>query len=101
MVSTIVHLLRHGEVHNPDGVLYGRIPGYHLSERGHEMARRVAAHLAGEPGPDGTSRPRADHEGLSRPPSRVGPAARSRGGRPVASPRSRAGRSDGPPTPGR
>ncbi|QJW37667.1 histidine phosphatase family protein [Cellulosimicrobium protaetiae] len=60
MVSTIVHLLRHGEVHNPDGVLYGRIPGYHLSERGHEMARRVAAHLAGEPGPDGTSRPRAD-----------------------------------------
>ncbi|KAJ8141535.1 hypothetical protein OY671_005305 [Metschnikowia pulcherrima] len=60
MVSTIVHLSRHGEVHNPDGVLYGRIPGYHLSERGHEMARRVAAHLAGEPGPDGTSRPRAD-----------------------------------------
>ncbi|ARU52230.1 broad specificity phosphatase PhoE [Cellulosimicrobium cellulans] len=60
MVSTIVHLLRHGEVHNPDGVLYGRIPGYHLSERGHEMARRVAAHLAGEPGPDGASRPRAD-----------------------------------------
>ncbi|GII98264.1 broad specificity phosphatase PhoE [Sediminihabitans luteus] len=45
MVTTTVHLMRHGEVHNPEGILYGRIPGYHLSERGHEMARRVAAHL--------------------------------------------------------
>ena len=24
---TVVHLLRHGEVHNPTGVLYGRLPG--------------------------------------------------------------------------
>lgn len=39
---TTVHLLRHGEVHNPDGVLYGRMDGYHLSERGQEMARVVA-----------------------------------------------------------
>jgi broad specificity phosphatase PhoE len=46
MVDTTVHLMRHGEVFNPDGILYGRIPGYHLSERGHEMARRVAAHLS-------------------------------------------------------
>ena len=29
---TTVHLLRHGEVHNPSGVLYGRLPGYHLSD---------------------------------------------------------------------
>ena len=29
---TVVHLLRHGEVHNPQGVLYGRLPGYQLSE---------------------------------------------------------------------
>src|SRR5579859_1870690 len=36
--KTIVHLLRHGEVHNPRGVLYGRLPGYHLSERGKSMA---------------------------------------------------------------
>jgi broad specificity phosphatase PhoE len=43
---TVVHLLRHGEVHNPDGVLYGRLDGYHLSDLGHEMARRVADHLA-------------------------------------------------------
>ncbi|MGJ7440858.1 histidine phosphatase family protein [Aquipuribacter sp. MA13-6] len=44
-VRTVVHLVRHGEVHNPDGVLYGRIAGYGLSERGHAMARRVAEHL--------------------------------------------------------
>ncbi|WP_130416455.1 histidine phosphatase family protein [Xylanimonas ulmi] len=45
MVTTTVHLLRHGEVHNPGRVLYGRLPGYHLSERGHEMARVVARAL--------------------------------------------------------
>jgi broad specificity phosphatase PhoE len=37
--------MRHGEVHNPAGVLYGRLPGYHLSERGRAMARTVADHL--------------------------------------------------------
>jgi broad specificity phosphatase PhoE len=41
-VKTIVHLLRHGEVHNPTGILYGRSTGYHLSERGRAMAERVA-----------------------------------------------------------
>jgi len=39
---TIVHLLRHGEVHNPTGVLYGRLPDFHLSELGRQMAERVA-----------------------------------------------------------
>ncbi|MEV1053634.1 histidine phosphatase family protein [Streptomyces sp. NPDC049887] len=43
---TVVHLIRHGEVDNPDGVLYGRRPGYHLSELGRRMADRVAEHLA-------------------------------------------------------
>ncbi|MFD7119628.1 histidine phosphatase family protein [Streptomyces sp. NPDC059883] len=43
---TVVHLVRHGEVHNPDGVLYGRRPGYHLSELGRQMADRVAEYLA-------------------------------------------------------
>lgn len=42
---TTVHLLRHGEVHNPDKVLYGRLPGYRLSELGHEMAQRAAEAL--------------------------------------------------------
>jgi len=44
-VKTTVHLLRHGEVHNPKGILYGRSTGYHLSERGNKMAERVAAHI--------------------------------------------------------
>ncbi|TDC76893.1 histidine phosphatase family protein [Streptomyces hainanensis] len=44
---TVVHVMRHGEVENPTGVLYGRLPGYHLSALGREMAERVAAHLAG------------------------------------------------------
>ena len=44
-VQTTVHLLRHGEVHNPEGVLYGRLPGFHLSELGQQMARRVAASI--------------------------------------------------------
>jgi broad specificity phosphatase PhoE len=43
---TVVHVLRHGEVHNPEGVLYGRLPGYRLSDRGIAMAKRIADHLA-------------------------------------------------------
>ena len=42
---TLVHLVRHGEVDNPAGLLYGRLPDYHLSERGREMAERVAEHF--------------------------------------------------------
>jgi broad specificity phosphatase PhoE len=42
---TVVHLLRHGEVHNPDGILYGRADGFHLSERGKRMADRVAERI--------------------------------------------------------
>ncbi|GAA3593782.1 histidine phosphatase family protein [Klugiella xanthotipulae] len=38
--------MRHGEVHNPDGVLYGRIPGFHLSDLGHRMAAAAAEDLA-------------------------------------------------------
>jgi broad specificity phosphatase PhoE len=40
---TVVHLLRHGEVDNPRGILYGRLPGYHLSALGLEMAERAAS----------------------------------------------------------
>lgn len=39
--------MRHGEVENPLGVLYGRIEGYGLSARGHRMAELAAASLAG------------------------------------------------------
>ncbi|TDE10883.1 histidine phosphatase family protein [Jiangella asiatica] len=44
--TTKVHLLRHGEVHNPTKVLYGRLAGYHLSELGQAMAQRVADAVA-------------------------------------------------------
>lgn len=43
---SVVHLLRHGEVHNPEGVLYGRLPGYRLSELGEQMAERAAEALS-------------------------------------------------------
>jgi broad specificity phosphatase PhoE len=46
MPQATVHLLRHGEVHNPDGVLYGRLPDFHLSELGREMARTLAEHFS-------------------------------------------------------
>jgi broad specificity phosphatase PhoE len=45
--TTVVHLVRHGEVFNPEHILYGRLPGYHLSELGHAMAVRVAESFAG------------------------------------------------------
>ncbi len=44
--TTVVHLLRHGEVHNPERILYGRLPGYHLSALGRQMAERVAEQVA-------------------------------------------------------
>jgi broad specificity phosphatase PhoE len=47
IVRTVVHVMRHGEVHNPTGVLYGRLPGFALSERGKRQAKAVADHLAG------------------------------------------------------
>jgi len=41
-ISSTVHVLRHGEVHNPESILYGRQPGWRLSERGIAMAQAVA-----------------------------------------------------------
>ena len=38
---TTDHVVRHGEVHNPAKILYGRLPGYHLSDLGREMAEVV------------------------------------------------------------
>lgn len=40
--TTLVHLLRHGEVNNPQGILYGRRDGFHLSDLGVKMATRIA-----------------------------------------------------------
>jgi broad specificity phosphatase PhoE len=41
-----VHLVRHGEVYNPDHVLYGRLPGFKLSELGERQALAAAEWLA-------------------------------------------------------
>jgi broad specificity phosphatase PhoE len=46
---TVVHLLRHGEVFNPNHVLYGRLPGYHLSDNGRMMARAAADYFESRP----------------------------------------------------
>jgi broad specificity phosphatase PhoE len=79
--TTVVHLLRHGEVHNPEGVLYGRRDGYHLSALGQEMAQRVAdtigdrdiVHLRSSP--------------LERAQETAAPLAAARGLEPVIDPR--------------
>jgi broad specificity phosphatase PhoE len=45
--QTVVHLLRHGEVHNPGKILYGRLPGFRLSSDGEAMADKAAAWFDG------------------------------------------------------
>jgi broad specificity phosphatase PhoE len=44
--KTQVHVLRHGEVFNPEKILYGRLPGYKLSDLGLKMAERAADFFA-------------------------------------------------------
>ena len=41
-----MHVLRHGEVYNPTKILYGRLPDFHLSELGQQMAKAAAEALA-------------------------------------------------------
>lgn len=43
--TTTVHVMRHGEVHNPRKILYGRLEGYKLSDRGRAQAEAVAEAL--------------------------------------------------------
>jgi len=45
-VNATIHLVRHGEVENPKGVIYGRLPGYNLSERGQRQAEAAGERLA-------------------------------------------------------
>ena len=44
-MSATVHLIRHGEVENPKGVVYGRLPGFNLSEKGERQAKQSAQRL--------------------------------------------------------
>ncbi len=46
---TVIHLIRHGEVHNPHQVLYGRLSRFGLTERGQRQARAAGAFLAIRP----------------------------------------------------
>jgi broad specificity phosphatase PhoE len=48
-VTVTVHLLRHGEVYNPQHVLYGRLPGFRLSALGEAQAKVAAEFLAMRP----------------------------------------------------
>jgi broad specificity phosphatase PhoE len=43
---TTVHVMRHGEVYNPEKILYGQLPGYRLSDKGQAQAQAVADALA-------------------------------------------------------
>jgi broad specificity phosphatase PhoE len=49
VVAQALHLIRHGEVDNPAGVIYGRLPGFGLSERGAAMAAMTADAIADLP----------------------------------------------------
>ena len=49
-MTTTIYLLRHGEVHNPEGIIYGRLPGYRLNEVGRGQVRTAGEFLA-ERGP--------------------------------------------------
>jgi broad specificity phosphatase PhoE len=48
MPASRLHLVRHGEVFNPEGVLYERIEGFGLSDLGHQMAKAAADQLKRE-----------------------------------------------------
>ena len=77
----VIHLLRHGEVHNPTGVLYGRLPGYRLSERGQLMARANRGDLGRARRPAGDLLAAAARAG-DRAAARRRPRARDRDRRP-------------------
>lgn len=44
-MATTIHLVRHGKVENPKGVIYGRMPGFNLSELGQGQAQAAAERL--------------------------------------------------------
>lgn len=46
---TILYLMRHGHVRNPSNILYGRMPGFRLSDLGVQQAEAAAAWLAEKP----------------------------------------------------
>jgi broad specificity phosphatase PhoE len=49
MSPTVIHMVRHGHVHNPERIFYGRLPRFRLSDSGREQARKAGRHLAARP----------------------------------------------------
>ena len=48
-VTTTIHLVRHGDVENPDSLYYGRLPGFSLNEQGREEASAAGQYLSERP----------------------------------------------------
>jgi broad specificity phosphatase PhoE len=48
-MAGMVHLVRHGEVYNPDHVVYASLPGFGLSETGRIQAKELARYLRSSP----------------------------------------------------
>jgi broad specificity phosphatase PhoE len=48
-MRTVVHLVRHAEVENPDNIWYGQLEGFVLSQRGLRQAEALGRHFAGRP----------------------------------------------------
>jgi broad specificity phosphatase PhoE len=46
---TIIHLVRHGEVLNPDNIRYGRLPGWHLSDEGRKQVEQTSLFFVKRP----------------------------------------------------
>src|ERR1700685_7643 len=96
--TTVVHLLRHGEVDNPRGIIYGRLPGYHLSATGRLMAQAAADYFSERPVVAlFSSPPRATQETRGPDPRAPRPADRDRrpadrGVEPLRGPEVRRGR---------
>jgi broad specificity phosphatase PhoE len=47
-MRTTIYLVRHGDVHNPDQIMYERIPGFRLSELGRTQAHALGKFLSGK-----------------------------------------------------
>ncbi|OGY32056.1 MAG: hypothetical protein A3A57_02985 [Candidatus Woykebacteria bacterium RIFCSPLOWO2_01_FULL_41_12] len=48
-MKTTIHFVRHCANLNPDGIIPGRIPGFHLNLEGKERAKKLGNYLKGRP----------------------------------------------------
>lgn len=48
MKKTTIYLIRHGEVQNPDHIIYGRLPHFDLSARGRFQGAEIGKWLSGK-----------------------------------------------------